>query len=226
MTWIREQLLATCDEGYKDFQCKLMPTVDQDTVIGVRTPALRKLAKEFAKRNEANDFLHDLPHRYYEENNVHACLIESMKDYGACVAALDEFLPYVDNWATCDMMTPRVLGKHKRELLTAINRWMASGHTYTVRFGIKMLMTFYLDGDFDPAYLARVAAVRSEEYYVNMMVAWYFATALAKQWTATVPYIENRRLPPWVHGKAIQKAVESYRITDGQKAYLRTLRGV
>ena len=223
-TWIRTQLLANRDEGYKDFQCNLMPTVDRDTVLGVRTPVLRKLAKKFGKTSEVNDFLGDLPHAYYEENNVHACLIEGMKDYAACVAALDEFLPHVDNWATCDMMTPRVLGKHKRELLADIDRWMASEHTYTVRFGIKMLMTFYLDGDFDAAYLDRVAAVRSEEYYVNMMVAWYFATALAKQWETTAPYIEGCRLPPWVHNKAIQKAVESYRITDEQKAYLRGFR--
>ena len=223
-TWIRAQLLANRDEAYKEFQCKLMPTVDRDIVLGVRTPILRKLAKEFGQIDEAKDFLGDLPHGYYEENNVHACLIEGMRDYTSCVAALDAFLPYVDNWATCDMMTPRVLSKHKEKLLTEIDRWMDSGHTYTVRFGIKMLMAFYLDEDFDVSYLDRVAAVRSDEYYVNMMSAWYFATALAKQWEATVPYIEQRRLPLWVHQKAIQKAIESYRITDEQKAYLRTLK--
>ena len=223
-TWIREQLLQNQDFAYKEFQCKLMPTVARDTVIGVRTPTLRKLAKEFAKREEAASFLNDLPHAYYEENNVHACLIESMRDYDACVTALDEFLPHVDNWATCDMMTPRALGKHKTELLTEIARWMESGHTYTVRFGIKMLMTFYLGEDFDPLYLEQVAAVRSEEYYVNMMVAWYFATALAKQWEHTLPYLEKRCLSPWIHAKTIQKAIESDRITEEQKAYVRMLK--
>lgn len=224
MMWIRERLLANQDPSYKDFQCKLMPTVERDTVIGVRTPVLRRLAKEFGKTKEAEVFLKDLPHAYYEENNVHACLIQGMTDYAACVAALDAFLPWVDNWATCDMMTPRVLGKHKDKLLFEITRWMASEHPYTVRFGIRMLMAFYLDEGFDSAYLERVAAVQSEEYYVRMMVAWYFATALAKQWEATVPYIEQRRLPLWTHGKAIQKAVESYRVSNEQKAYLRMLR--
>ena len=224
VTWIREQLLCNQDFFYKEFQCKLMPTVNRDTVLGVRTPILRKLAKEFGNREESTAFLKELPHAYYEENNVHACLIEALQDYDACVEALDAFLPCVDNWATCDMMTPRVLGKHKTKLLSEIARWMASEHTYAIRFGIKMLMTFYLDEDFLPAYLERVAAVRSDEYYVNMMIAWYFATALAKQWEATVPYIEQRRLPLWVHQKTIQKAVESYRISEEQKAYLRTLR--
>lgn len=219
---VQAQLLAMQDLKYRDFQCRLMPTVPPETVIGVRTPALRKYAKAFAKTPESAEFLKILSHSYYEENNLHGFLIESMKDYGQAVAALDAFLPYVDNWATCDLMRPRVFQKHLPELLGDIRRWMASDHPYTVRFGIEMLMTFYLDEHFCPEYLDWVAAVESGEYYVNMMVAWYFATALAKQYAAALPYIEGRRLEPWTHNKAIQKAIESYRITDAQKGYLRT----
>lgn len=221
---VQERLFAMQDPQYQAFQRRLMPTVDPETVIGIRTPELRKFARAFAKTPEAAEFLKRLPHNYYEENNLHGFLIEAMKDYGQAVAALDAFLPYVDNWATCDLMRPKVFQKHLPELLADIRRWMASDQTYTIRFGIEMLMTFYLDGQFRPEYLDWVAAVESREYYVNMMIAWYFATALAKRYGDTLPYIENRRLDPWTHNKAIQKALESYRITDEQKAYLRTLK--
>lgn len=221
---VQARLFQMQDLTYRAFQCKLMPTVDPDAVIGVRTPELRKFAKEFAKTPEAADFLLGLPHRYYEENNLHGFLIETMKDYGRTVAALNAFLPYVDNWATCDLMRPRVFRKHLPELLEQVKVWLASGGTYTVRFAIGMLMTFYLDEAFQPEYPAMVAEVRSREYYVNMMTAWYFATALAKQYDAVLPYLQQRRLDPWTHNKAIQKAVESCRITDEQKAYLRGLK--
>ena len=223
-TTIRARLFELQDLSYRDFQCKLMPTVDPDTVIGFRTPELRKLAKSFSKEPEAEAFLRTLPHRYYEENNLHGFLIETMKDYSQVIAALDAFLPYVDNWATCDLMSPKIFKKHLPELREQIQVWMASSHTYTIRFGIEMLMTFYLDEQFQPEYLDWVADVHSEEYYVNMMIAWYFATALAKQYDAALPYLQEHRLEPWTHNKAIQKAIESYRITDEQKAYLRSLK--
>ena len=221
---VRARLYAMQDLPYRDFQCRLVPTVAAEAMIGVRTPELRKFARAFAKTPEAAEFLTSLPHRYYEENNLHGFLIESMKDFGQAVAALDIFLPYVDNWATCDLMRPKVFRKNLPELLIAIRRWLTSEETYTIRFGIEMLMTFYLDEEFQPEYLNWVAGVKSEEYYVNMMVAWYFATALAKQYGAALPYIQERRLAPWTHNKTIQKAIESYRITDDQKAYLRTLK--
>ena len=223
-TTIRARLFELQDLSYRDFQCKLMPTVDPDTVIGVRTPELRKLAKSFSKEPEAEAFLRTLPHRYYEENNLHGFLIETMKDYSQVIAALDAFLPYVDNWATCDLMSPKIFKKHLPELREQIQVWMASSHTYTIRFGIEMLMTFYLDEQFQPEYLDWVADVHSEEYYVTIMIAWYFATALAKQYDAALPYLQEHRLEPWTHNKAIQKAIESYRITDEQKAYLRSLK--
>ncbi len=223
-TSIQSRLFALQDLKYKEFQCKLMPTVAPERVIGVRTPELRKLAKELFKEQETAEFLSTLPHQYYDENNLHGFLVEQIKDYNTVVAAIDAFLPYVDNWATCDLMSPKVFKKHRPELLKKIQRWMASDQIYTVRFGIGMLMTHFLDEDFAPEHLDWVAAIRSEEYYVNMMIAWYFATALAKQWDAVIPYIEQHCLDKWVHTKAIQKAVESYRITDEQKGYLRTLR--
>lgn len=219
-----ERLFALQDLGYRDFQCKLMPTVPPEQVIGVRTPALRSLAKELAKEPEAAQFLSILPHRYYEENNLHAFLLETLRDYGQVIAALDAFLPYVDNWATCDSIKPKIFRKYLKELTVDIRRWISSQHTYTIRFGIGALMNYYLDEAFAPEYPAWVAGIQSEEYYVNMMIAWYFATALAKQYDTILPFIEQRRLAPWTHNKAIQKAIESYRITEDQKAYLRTLK--
>jgi len=221
---IREELFNLQDLKYKEFQSRLMPTVEADAIIGVRTPALRALAGKISKTEEAGEFLKILPHQYYEENNLHAFLIEKIKDYDICIQELDRFLPYVNNWATCDCMAPKVLKKHLPELLDKIREWMASDETYTVRYGIGLLMRFYLDEAFDETYLQMVAAVRSEEYYINMMIAWYFATALAKQYEVTLPYVEEQKLDVWVHNKTIQKAVESYRITSEQKIYLKTLK--
>ena len=221
---VQARLFELQDVKYRDFQCRLMPTVDPDTVIGVRTPELRKFAKAFGKEPEAAEFLSILPHQYYEENNLHGFLIETMKDYDRVIAALDAFLPYVDNWATCDLMSPKIFKKHLPKLREQIRVWMASRHPYTVRFGMEMLMTFYLDEAFLPEYLDWVAGVQSEEYYVRMMVAWFFATALAKQYDAALPYLREHRLEPWTHNKAIQKAIESYRITEEQKVYLRGLK--
>lgn len=218
---IRARLFEMQDLKYRDFTAKLTPTVPPERVIGVRTPALRRFAAELSKTEDAAAFMALLPHLYQEENNLHAFLIERIADYDACVAALDAFLPYVDNWATCDSMSPKCLKKQLPRLTGEIRRWMASEQVYTVRFGMGMLMRHYLDEAFDPAYLDWVAVLRSEEYYINMMISWFFATALAKQWDATLPYFESRRLDPWVHNKAIQKAVESYRIPEDRKILLR-----
>ena len=221
---IRQSLFELQDIKYRDFQAKLIPGKDTETMIGVRTPELRKLAKQMLKREEIGEFLRDLPHRYFDEDQLHAFIVSGIKEYGKCMEELMRFLPFVDNWATCDQMSPGVFKKHKPELLTQIREWLGSEHTYTVRFGIGMLMQHFLDEDFDPAYPELVAGVHSEEYYVNMMIAWYFATALAKQYDAVLPFIEGRRLDPWTHNKTIQKAVESYRISDEQKEYLRSLK--
>jgi 3-methyladenine DNA glycosylase AlkD len=224
---LQKRLFAMQDAEYRAFNSKLIPTVDPDTVIGVRTPALRKFAKAYAKEPESVEFLKILPHKYYEENNLHACLIELLPDYDQVIAALDEFLPYVDNWATCDLLRPKIFKNHLPKLLEQIKLWLSDAYccqTYTVRFAVEMLMTFYLDEHFRPEYLAWVAAIRSEEYYVNMMIAWYFATALAKQYEATLPYIEQQRLAPWTHNKAIQKACESYRVSAEHKAKLRSFK--
>lgn len=221
---IQDLLFSLQDKKYREFHSKLMPNIHPDKVIGIRTPLLRKQAKELAKHPEIETFLKALPHTYYEENNLHAFLLEQIKDYEVCLEKVETFLPYVDNWATCDSMAPKVFKKHKEELLKSIPKWMASDHEYTIRFGIEMLMKFYLDEDFEEKYLEWVAAVQSEQYYVNMMIAWYFATALAKQYEATLPYITEHRLSEWTHNKTIQKAVESYRITPEQKVYLRTLK--
>ena len=221
---IRQSLFELQDIKYRDFQVKLIPGKDTETMIGVRTPELRKLAKQMLKREDIGEFLRDLPHRYFDEDQLHAFIVSGIKEYGKCMEELMRFLPFVDNWATCDQMSPGVFKKHKPELLTQIREWLGSEHTYTVRFGIGMLMQHFLDEDFDPAYPELVAGVHSEEYYVNMMIAWYFATALAKQYDAVLPFIEGRRLDPWTHNKTIQKAVESYRISDEQKEYLRSLK--
>lgn len=219
-----EKMFSLQDTKYKDFQCKLMPTVDPDRVIGVRTPALRALAKELYGTPQAEEFLSALPHTYYEENNLHAFLIEGIKDFDACIAALNAFLPYVDNWATCDSMRPVCFKRNIHKLPPYIEGWLNSSHVYTVRFGIEALMLCFLDEHYDEAYPRRISQIRSDEYYVNMMIAWYFATALAKRWENIIPFIEENTLSPWVHNKAIQKACESYRITAEQKDYLRTLK--
>ena len=221
---IREELFRLQDVQYRDFQSKLIPTVPPGSAIGVRTPALRKLARDLSRRPDIGEFLDALPHLYFDENQLHAFLLSEMKDYDACLAAVNRFLPFVDNWATCDQMSPRVFRKHRQELLGSIRQWLSSDETYTVRFGMGMLMEHFLDDCFDPVYPEMVCAVRSEEYYVRMMAAWYFATALAKQYDAVLPFLEERKLDPWTHNKAIQKATESYRITPEQKAYLRSLK--
>ncbi len=222
ITEIREQLMELQDGEYRDFQKKLIPGEVADTIIGVRTPALRKLAKVLAKREDIGVFLRDLPHTCFEENQLHAFIIGEEKEREKCLEQVEEFLPYVNNWATCDQFSPKVFRKEPEWLLPAIRRWISAEPVYTVRFGIGMLMQYFLDGLFQEEYLGWVAEIRSEEYYINMMIAWYFATALAKQYDSTLPYIENKRLADWTHNKAIQKAVESNRITKEQKAYLRT----
>lgn len=221
---IRETLFSLRDEKFAAFQARLIPNVAPERIIGVRTPALRKLAKTLRGSGEAEEFLKALPHDFFEENNLHAFLLCEMKDFDACVQAVEDFLPYVDNWATCDQMSPRVFRKNKQALLPYIRCWIASERCYTRRFGTGMLMSHFLDEDFREEYLRLVSDIRSEEYYVNMMIAWYFATALAKQYEAALPYLENRRLDPWVHNKTIQKAVESFRVSDEHKACLRALK--
>ena len=224
MTDIRTELAALADPAYKTFQEKLTPTVDPARILGVRTPALRAYAKSFQTDARKEAFLASLPHGTYEENNLHAFVIEGIREFDACLAALDRFLPYVDNWATCDCMSPKALGKDKARLREAVDRWLASGETYTVRYGIGALMRWFLDDDFTPDVAEAVIAVESGEYYVNMMRAWFFATALAKRYEETLPCFTERRLDAFTHKKAIQKAIESYRITPEQKAFLRTLR--
>lgn len=219
-----EELFALQDSSYGDFQAKLTPGIPREKFIGVRVPEVRKLAKRLAKEPDAASFLEDLPHKHYDENMLHALLLSEMKDYEACVAAVDRFLPYVDNWAVCDILSPKIFRRNKPALLKKIREWSASEKTYTCRFGIEMLMSHFLDDDFKPEYLEIPAAVRSEEYYVRMMVAWFFATALAKQWDAAVKYVEEGRLDTWTHNKTIQKARESFRITPEQKEYLQTLK--
>lgn len=218
---IQKELLSMTDGEYKEFSAKLMPTVCKDKVIGIRIPALRKFAKTLTDYDE---FLQNLPHKYFEEDNLHAFLIEREKDFDRCIEKLDAFLPFVDNWATCDSMKPKVLKKEPEKLLKHIKKWIESKDVYAVRYAINLLMSFYLDDDFDEDYLKVVANVKSDEYYINMMRAWYFATALAKQYKKTLPYIENNALDTWTHNKTIQKAIESLRISKEQKEYLRTLK--
>lgn len=221
---IIKTLYAQQDLKYRDLQVTTIPSVEADAIIGVRTPQLRAYAKELGKRDDVNEFLDELPHKFFEEDQLHAFIISGMKDYDEAIDRLEEFLPYVNNWATCDQMSPKVFKKNKQDLLKHIKVWIKSKETYTIRYGVGMLMEHYLDEDFDVKYPAMVSKLRSDEYYVNMMIAWYFATALAKQYDAVIPFIEERKLDVWTHNKAIQKSIESYRITDEQKAYLRTLK--
>ena len=221
---IREKLFSLADENYKAFHSKLMPTVDSDKIIGVRTPVLRKFATEVYKSGEWGGFMTDLPHKYYEEDNLHGFLIEKIKDFDECIGETERFIPHMDNWATCDMLRPKVLKKEPDKLLTYIRKWINSDEVYVVRYAIGCLLSFYLDENFKAEYLSFVAEIRSDEYYINMMIAWYFATALAKQYDSAIVYLEERRLSPWIHRKTIQKAIESYRISDETKAYLRQLK--
>lgn len=224
MTKLQTALFDMQDITYRDFHSRLIPNIEKDRVIGIRTPILRKFAKEYAKTDDAQKFIRELPHYYYEENNLHMMIITGIKDYDTCVIEIERFLPYIDNWATCDLPVPKCFYRNKEKLLDNVISWIKSDDTYTIRYGIETLMSIYLDDAFESSYPRLVSKVISDEYYVNMMIAWYFATALAKQWEAVIPYIEEKRLPEWVHKKTIQKAVESYRITDEQKKYLRTLR--
>ena len=221
---IQIRLFAQSEKAYADFQAALIPGVAREMVIGVRTPYLRKLAAELYGTSEVREFLASLPHEYHEENNLHAFLIEKIKDFDECICELEKFLPYVDNWATCDGMSPAVFAKNRLKLLSKAFEWLASSHTYTVRYGMLMLMKHFLGKQFRAEYADAVAAVKSEEYYVKMMQAWYFATALAENYEEILPYLTEKRLPDWVHNKTIQKAIESRRISEDIKTYLRTLK--
>lgn len=237
---IESRLFELQDQKFREFHKKLIPNVDPETVIGVRTPALRSLAKEMAKREDVDEFLSVLPHKYYDENQLHTFILSGIKDFDKAMDYVNRFLPFVNNWATCDQLSPKIFGKtreNKKCLLQQIKIWLTGKvsldaaiqnsekiHVYAIRFGIEMLMTFFLDEDFKPEYLKIVSKIRSNEYYINMMIAWYFATALAKQYDSTLPFIQKQTLDNWTHNKTIQKAIESYRITDEQKAYLRTLK--
>ncbi len=221
---IISELYKKQDIKYRDFQAKLIPDKTVDDMIGVRTPELRKYAKELVKRDDIGEFLSTLPHEFFDEYQLHAFIISGIKDFDKCMDEVNRFLPYVDNWATCDQLSPKVFKKNRPELLKQIKKWIKSKDTYTVRFGIGMLMQHFLDEDFDVKYPEMVVKLRSDEYYINMMIAWYFATALAKQYDTVIPFIEEKRLDKWTHNKAIQKSVESYRITPQQKEYLKTFK--
>ena len=224
MKSVIEQLFELQDLSYKDFHKKLIPNIDEDNIIGVRTPVLRKFAKEFAKSELKDEFLNSLPHKYYDENNLHAFVIEAIKDYDECINKIDEFLPYIDNWATCDSLSPKIFKKHKKEVYDKIKIWLKSDKTYTVRFAIVTLLANYLDDDFEEEMLTLVTDIKSEEYYINMAIAWYVSVALVKQYDSTIKLIQSKKLDKFTHNKSIQKAIESYRVDDDKKKYLRTLK--
>ena len=221
---IQKELFSLQDKEYMKFSSKLTPNVPEDTIIGVRIPEIRKLAKKLVRNNEYEDFLKELPHKYYDENLLHGAIISENKDFENCIELLNSFLPFVDNWAVCDTISPKIFKKHKKELIEKIKEWSQSDKTYTCRFGVEMLMTHFLDEDFKKEYLEMVANIHSEEYYVKMVIAWFFATALTKQWDYAVIYLENNRLDVWVHNKTIQKARESLRILEDKKGYLKGLK--
>ena len=219
-----DRLTEAKDDMYREFQAKLIPNIPKETILGVRTPELRKIAKEVFESEERDAFLSDLPHKYYEENLIHFFILAMIKDFDACVRTVETFLPYVDCWPVSDQATPKSFRKNHQKLLPYIKKWIASEHVYTARFGLRMLMNEFLDADFKAEYLEFAASKTGEDYYLKMMIAWYFATALAKRYDETVPYFENRRLDEWVHKKAIQKAAESFRVTEEHKKYLKSLR--
>lgn len=221
---IAQRLLAESEPDNADFMFRLLPGMRREDILGVRMPALRRLARELRGTLEAAAFMAALPHRYLDEDNLHAILVSDLRDFEACLAALDAFLPFVDNWATCDAIAPACFKKHTDALLPQARRWMASAHPYTCRCGIGMLMRYYLEDAFDPQQLEWVSSIPANEYYIHMMIAWYFATALAKQYDAALPYLQQRRLDRRTHNKTIQKALESYRVTDAHKAELKALR--
>jgi len=221
---LQKELFKLQDLEYKAFHSRLMPNINPDLVIGVRTPQLKKLAKQIKNTDTAKSFINNLPHKYYEENNLHAFLISQICDFDICLSKVDDFLPYIDNWATCDGLIPKCFKSNTDKLLLQIKKWILSNETYTVRFAIKMLMSYYLDDNFDIEFMNMVSSVKSDEYYVNMMIAWYFATALYKQYDSAVLFLKEKRLSKWVHNKTIQKAVESYRVSDEKKTYLKSLK--
>ena len=223
MSNISDRLFKLQDEKYRELQIRILPNIKPETIIGVRTPELRIIAKEMI-RSEYDSYLKELPHEYFDENQLHAFIISKLKDYDKCISYVNDFLPYVDNWATCDQLSPKSFKRRTNELLNEIKKWINSKKTYKIRFGIGMLMQYYLDSNFKKEYLEMVSSIESDQYYVNMMIAWYFATALSKQYDSTITYIENKKLDKWVHNKTIQKAVESHRITEEQKEYLKKLR--
>ena len=221
---ITKKLFELQDKEYAEFQSKLTPNVDKDKFIGVRVPDVRKLAKQYIQDDESTEFMNSLPHKYYDEDMLHGLLISEIKDYNLCVKELEKFLPYVDNWAVCDIMGPKILKKYSDEFINKIKQWVKSKHTYTCRFAIKMLMSNYLDKEFKTEYLEIPVNIHSDEYYINMVIAWFYATALAKQWDKTILYLEQNKLNIWIHNRTIQKARESFRITDAQKEYLKKLK--
>ena len=221
---MQEILFQYKDEAFAEFQRKLLPTVLPKRIIGVRTPQLKAIAKDIVKNGNAEAFLNLLPHEYFEEDQLHAFILNEYRDFDSCIRQTEIFLPYINNWATCDQFSPKAFAKQPERLLPYIDRWLDSPFTYTVRFGIGMLMRYFLDENFDGAFPARIACIRSDEYYVNMMIAWYFATALAKQYDMVLPLLQNHALPVWTHNMAIRKAKESYRITPAQKAELQALK--
>jgi 3-methyladenine DNA glycosylase AlkD len=221
---IYERLLSNKDEKYKDFQSKLVPNIDKETIIGVRTPQIREIAKNVFGTQEADTFIQVLPHQYYEENLIHFFIISKIKNFDECVKEVEKFLPYIDCWPVCDQASPLVFKKNHDKLLPLIKKWIKSNHVYTARFGIRMLMNEFLNDDFKEEYLELVSSKKGNDYYLKMMIAWFFATALAKQYDATIKYIENRCLDPWIHQKTIQKAIESYRVSDEHKEYLKKFR--
>ena len=224
MESIIKELYKMQDKKYRDMQVKIIPNIDKDSIIGVRTPELRSFAKKLIKEDSYKEFLEELPHKYFDENQLHSFIISEIKDYDICISYINKFLPYINNWATCDQLSPKVFKKNKNSLLKEIKIWIKSKEVYTIRFGIGMLMSYFLDEDFNESYLETISKIKSEEYYIKMMIAWYYATALAKQYDSTIKYLENNKLDIWVHNKTIQKAIESYRITDKQKEYLRSLK--
>lgn len=226
LTYIQNELFKLHDATYRDFHSALMPNIEKELVIGVRMPQLRKLARQLWKneRTKCMEFMNNLPHKYYEENNLHAVFIQNIKSYEECIFELEKFLPYVDNWATCDMMNPKALKKNITDLEKTAHQWILRNEEYVVRYAIGIFMRYFLEENFKKEYLRTIAKVKSDKYYINMMLAWYFATALAKQYDAAVDYLENNQLDKWVHNKTIQKAIESYRIADEKKAYLRSLK--
>lgn len=221
---ITEQLEKIADLKMAEFSSKLNPTIDKDKFLGIKTPVLRDYAKNLSKADELNAFLDELPHKYFEENQLHGLSLSLIKDFDECINRLEAFMPYIDNWAVCDQTSPKVFKKNKDKLLPYIEKWIKLNEPYTVRFAVNMLMQHFLDDDFKPEYLNMVATIKSEHYYVQMVQAWYFATALAKQYDDAVQLIENNILSKWVHNKTIQKSVESFRITNEHKLYLKSLK--